>query len=177
SGMLEHHTDAHARDLVGRQPRDFLTRNTNRSAIGPFDAHDELHYGGFARSVWADQTEYFAAPDIEGNILDRDQTTETLGQVLDLERHVGTHAQALSLLRVSRPKKPLGNTSTTISASANTVKFERSPSGRRSSLIAIRKTAPSAAPRMVRRPPSTAATITWTPTVTSISVPIEAEPK
>src|SRR6202012_6069215 len=103
----------------GRQARDLLAGDPHGATIGPLDAHDELHHGGLARSVRADQAEDFAGTDAERDVLDRDQSAKAFGQVLDLERHA--HAQALSLLRVSRPKQPEGKTSTTIRASANTV--------------------------------------------------------
>ncbi|MGY2918252.1 hypothetical protein ACVWYP_003882 [Bradyrhizobium sp. USDA 3262] len=57
------------------------------------------------------------------------------------------------------------------------MKVASSPVGRRNSPATIRKIAPNAAPSTVRRPPSTAETITFTPTATSTTVPTEAVPK
>ena len=57
------------------------------------------------------------------------------------------------------------------------MKVASSPVGLKNSPATIRKIAPSAAPSTVRRPPSTAATMTFTPTATSITVPTDAVPK
>ena len=75
------------------------------------------------------------ARDAERHVLDGDQAAEALGEAVDLEMRSSAMLSAGSLLRVSRPKKPLGKNSTTTSAMAKTTKFDRSPSGRSSSLI------------------------------------------
>src|SRR5262249_42454122 len=140
-------------------------------------SHDELHHSRLARSIRADQTEDFAGADLQRHVLHGDEAAKPLGQAVDDEGGVVGRAHDGSFDFVSRPKKPLGNSKTTMSAIANTTKFDKSPSGRKASLIAMRKSAPRTAPKIVRRPPSTAAMMICTPTVMSIRVPTEAEPR
>ncbi len=64
----------------------------------------------------------------------------------------------------------------TTRAIAETTKVESWPSGRSNSPATIRKIEPIAAPRMVRRPPSTAAMMICTPMPISTVVPTEAVP-
>src|SRR6516162_8628689 len=155
--MLKDNSCAHTRDLMRRPTSDFGAVNTNGTFVGTLDPHDELHHGRFARSVGADKAEYFSGADLQRHVLHGDETAKPLGQAADDESDAVQGAHDGSFDRVSRPKKPLGNSKTTTSAIANTTKFDKSPSGRRASLIAIKKSAPRAAPRIVRRPPTTAA--------------------
>ena len=60
----------------------------------------------------------------ERHVLDGDQAAEALGEAADFEKRAGRLAHALSFVRVSRPKKPPGNSSTTTSAIAKTMKFD-----------------------------------------------------
>src|SRR5689334_8547052 len=158
--MLEYDPDALSRDLVGRQAGDLLPGDPNGACIGPLDPHDQFHDGGLARAVRADQAQNFSGSDTQREIFDRDEAAEALGQSVHPEHVRAAHGDTLPLARVSRPKNPSGNTNTTNNAIANNVKFDRSPTGRRNSVMAIRKTAPNTAPRMVRRPPITAAMMT-----------------
>src|SRR5580698_1319788 len=158
--MLEHHAGAKPRDTVRWPAGDFDAADHHRTGVGPLDTHDQLHDGGFAGAIRADQAEYFSALDAERHIFHGDETAEALGKAGNFEVRELRHDQPPSLVRVSRPKKPLGKSSTTTSAIAKTTKFARSPIGRSASAMAIIKIAPSAAPRMVRRPPSTAAMMT-----------------
>src|SRR6202012_5208983 len=122
--------------------------------------------------------QYFSGAHIERHVLDGNQAAEALGQDRHFEMGVFIgHAHEVSLLRVSRPKKAFGNLSTKTSAMAKTMKFARSPTGRSASLMAMMKIAPSTAPRMVRRPPIPTAMMICTPTVMSMKVPTEAEPR
>src|SRR5580704_11239086 len=175
--MLEHHPGAKPCDPVRWPARDLDTANAHRAGVGPFDAHDELHHGRFAGTVRTDQAEDLSAFDAQRYVLDGDKAAKALGETGNLQMSGFGHGQPPSLVRVSRPKKPLGNSSTTTSAMVKTTKFARSPIGRSASAAAIINTAPSTAPRMVRRPPSTAAIMTCTPTVMSTKVPTEAEPR
>src|SRR5271163_3556252 len=143
SRMLEHDAGAHARDLVRRPAGHLDAADAHRAGIGTFDTHDQLHHGGFAGAVRADQAENFPGLNAERHVLDGDKPAEALGEAFDLKMRAACGAHEGSLLRVSRPKKPLGNNSTTTSAMAKTTKFERSPSGRSASLMAMRNTAPS----------------------------------
>src|SRR5579883_631449 len=116
---------------------------------------------------------------IEPEILHRCQTAEALRQPANLEDGGvvgGIHYERPSCERAA-PRKPPGKNRTTRSATAETMKVASSPVGRRNSPATIRKIAPNAAPSTVRRPPSTAATITFTPTAISTTVPTEAVPK
>src|SRR6202012_557358 len=117
--------------------------------VGPFDTHDEFHHGGFAGTVRTDQAEDLSAFDVERHVFNGNKTAEALGETGNLQMSGFGHAQPPSLVRVSKPKKPLGNNSTTTKAMAKTTKFARSPIGRSASAAAIINTAPSIAPRMV----------------------------
>src|SRR6202035_1740067 len=144
------------------------------------DAHDRLHRGRLAGAIRADQAENLARAQIKAEILDRGEAAEALGEAADFENGwvVGgrVHHERASCDRAA-PRKPPGKNNTTSSATAETMKVASSPVGRRNSPATIRKIAPSAAPSTVRRPPKTAATMTFTPTATSITVPTEAVPK
>ena len=62
-------------------------------------------------------------------------------------------------------------------ATAETTKVDSSPSGRSASPATIRKIEPMAAPKIVRRPPSTAAMMNCTPMAISTTVPTETVPR
>src|SRR5262249_17249657 len=145
-----------------------------------FDAHHAFHRGGFARAVRPDQAKDLAAMQVEAEILHRRQSTEPLGEAADFEHRLVcghlVHHERASRDRAA-PRKPPGKNNTTRRATAETMKVASSPVGRRNSPATIRKIAPSAAPSTVRRPPSTAETMTFTPTATSTTVPTEAVPK
>src|SRR5580704_10841354 len=175
--MLEHHAGAKPGDPVRRPARDLDAADAHRAGIGPLNAHDEFQHRGLAGAVRTDQAEDFSSLDAKRHVLDGNEAAEPLGEAGNLEMGGLGHGQPPSLVRVSRPKKPLGNSSITTSAMAKTTKFARSPIGRSASAMAIMNTAPSTAPRMVRRPPSTAAMMICTPTVMSTKVPTEAEPR
>src|SRR5690606_26320626 len=136
----------------------------------------------FARAVRADQAEDLAAVKIEAEVLHGGQAAEALGQPAHLQERCGAvrsngrrrHERAPRAS--SEPRKPFGKNRMTNSATAETMKVAISPVGRKNSPATIRKMAPSAAPITVRRPPSTAATITCTPTAISTTVPTEAVP-
>jgi carboxypeptidase C (cathepsin A) len=79
--------------------------------------------------------------------------------------------------RLSSPINPSTENRMTRRATPDTTKVLSCPRGRSASPARIRNIAPMAAPTMVRRPPSTAAMITCTPTATSTTVPTEAVPR
>src|ERR1700722_11361524 len=131
--MLKYHAGAEPGDAVRWPAGDFDAADAYRAGIGPLNAHDEFHHGGFAGAIRTDQAENFSAFDLERHVLDGDQAAEALGQAFDLKMHGVRHAQPPSLVRVSRPKNPLGNSNTTKRAMAKTTKFARSPIGRSAS--------------------------------------------
>src|ERR1700734_3673545 len=174
--MLEHHADAEASDLVRRPARDLAVVDPNRPRIGPLDAENRLHHRGLARSIRSDEPENLAGMNREADVLHRREAAEPLLQAIDLERcRAGAHDASRAPLTM--PSSPAGKKRTTKSATADTMKVARSPSGLKLSPSATRNTPPSTAPRMVRRPPKTAPMITCTPTVTSMNVPTEAVPR
>src|SRR5579883_1278144 len=176
--MLEDDADALARDAVRRPARDIDAVDPHGAGIRPLDPHDQFHHGRFAGTVGADEAKDLAALDLEADILDRDEAAEALLQPADGEkRRVARRAHDVSFVRSSMPRNPFGKSSTTTSAIAETMKVASSPIGRRISPMPMRKTAPSTAPRMVRRPPSTTAMMTCTATPTSTTVPTEAVPR
>src|ERR1700720_651628 len=178
--MLEHHAKAFARDLVRRQASDALALEDDVARCRALDPHDRFHRGRFAGAVRADQAENLAGMHMEVEVLHRREAAEAFRQPADFEdwRVVGgrIHYWRPSCDRAA-PRKPPGKNSTTSNATAETMKVASSPVGRKNSPATIRKIAPSAAPSTVRRPPSTAATITFTPTAISTTVPTEAVPK
>jgi len=145
AGVLEHQAHALARDAVRGPARDLGAGETDGARVRALDAHDELHHGGFAGTVRPDQPQDFSGRDRERHVLDCDQATEPLGQAGDFEQRA--HAR-----RRNRPRKPPGTNRMTASATPETTNVESWPSGRRISPATMRKTAPMAAPRMVRRP-------------------------
>src|ERR1700720_4230963 len=172
--MLKHHAETLPRDLVRGQAGNVFALKYDVAGGRAFDAHDRLHRGRFAGSIWADQSEYLAGAQIEAEVFHGGEAAEAFGQVADFEdrsRAVGcVHHERASRDRAA-PRKPPGKNRTTSRATAETMKVANSPVGPRNSPPTIRKIAPSAAPSTVRRPPSTAATITFTPTATSTTVP------
>src|SRR6202007_3039701 len=178
--VLKHHAETLARDLVRGQAGDVLALENHISRCRAFDAHDRLHRRRLAGAIGADQAENLAGAQIKAQILHRGEAAEALGQAADFEhgrvRGCDVHHERASRDRAA-PRKPPGKNSTTRSATAETIKVASSPVGRRNSPATIRKIAPSAAPSTVRRPPSTGATMTLTPTATSTTVPTEAVPK
>src|SRR5580692_1278546 len=178
--MLEHHAKALARDLVRRQAGEVLALEEDFARCRAFDPHDRLHGGRFAGAVRPDQAENLAGVNLEVEILHRREAAEAFGQPAHFEhgRIIGdsVHHERPSCDRAA-PRKPPGKNSTTRSATAETMKVASSPVGLKNSPATIRKIAPSAAPSTVRRPPSTAATMTFTPTAMSTTVPTEAVPK
>src|ERR1700733_8330047 len=124
--MLEHHADAEPGNPVRRQAGDFGAVDQHRTAIGPLDPDDRLHDRRFAGAVRPDQAENFAGSDRKADFLDGVEATEALGQPFDLEMRV-RRAHTVSRRRVIMPRKPPGKRSTTISASAETMKVARSP--------------------------------------------------
>src|SRR6202521_414635 len=177
--MLKHHAKTLARDLVRGQAGDVFTLEDDFARARTLDAHDRLHRGRLAGAVRADQAENLAGAQIEAQVLDRGEATEALGEAADFEnrRVIGGIHYCRAPCDSAAPRKPLGKNRITSNATVDTMKVASSPVGRRNSPATIRKIAPSAAPRTVRLPPSTAATITLTPTATSTTVPTEAVPK
>src|SRR3984893_4538521 len=178
--MLKHHAETLARDLVRGQAGDVFALKDDLARGRAFDAHDRLHRGRFAGAVGADQAENLARAQIEAEVLHGSEATVALGEAADFENGsvMGgrVHHERASRDRAA-PRNPPGENRTTSSATAETMKVASSPGGRRNSPATIRKIAPSAAPRTVRRPPSTAATMTFTPTAMSTTVPTDAVPK
>src|ERR1700730_2322816 len=178
--MLKHHTETLPRDLVRRQAGDVFALEYNIASCRAFNTHDCLHRGRFAGSVWADLSEYLAGAQIETEVFHRGEAAEAFGQVADFEDRycaVGRVRHERASRDRAAPRKPPGKNRTTSRATAETMKVANSPVGRKNSPATIRKIAPSAAPSTVRRPPSTAATMTFTPTATSTTVPTDAVPK
>src|ERR1700722_10681748 len=105
--MLKYDACAHARDLVRWPARDVDAADAHGTGIGPLDAHDELHHRRFAGAVRADQTQDFAGLHGKRHFLYGDEAAEALGEAFDLEMSAFGHAHPPSLVRVSRPKKPL----------------------------------------------------------------------
>ena len=69
-----------ARDSVGRPAGDVDAFEFDRTGIGAFDPHHELHHGGFAGTVGPDQSKNLAWTYLEADIVDRDESAETLGK-------------------------------------------------------------------------------------------------
>src|SRR5580698_10208942 len=174
--MLEHHADAELSHPVRRPTRDLPAVDPDRSDIGPLDAEDRLHHRRLACSVRPDQLENFAGMNREADVLNRRETAESLLQAVHLKLGRAL-AHVTSRAPLTMPSNPAGKKRTTINATAETMKVARSPSGLNVSPSATRNTAPSTAPRIVRRPPSTAPIMTCTPTVTSMNVPTDAVPR
>ena len=187
AGVLEYDADALAGDAVAGPAGDVDAVDQHLAGIGLFDPHDQLHHGGFAAAIRADQPQDLAGSDGERHVLDRDQSAEALaqpshGQAERLRPGTGLAGEGIEQSDVhprcliAAPNSPAGRNRITTKATAETTKVLSSPSGRRTSPKAISTTAPIAAPTMVRRPPMTAAMITCTPTAMSIKVPGEAVP-
>ena len=147
--VLKHHAETLSRDLVLGHAGDFFALENDLAGRRAFDAHDCLHRGRFAGAVRAYQAEYFAATQIQAQISDCGETSETLGEATDLENGSGVdrgiHHERASRDRTA-PRKPPGKNKTTSSATAETINVASSPVGRRNSPATIRKIAPSAAP-------------------------------
>src|ERR1700722_16344526 len=178
--MLKHHAKALARDLVRGQPGDIFSQENDVARGRAFDSHDRFHRSRFARAVRADQAENFAGAQFEAEVLDGGETAEPFGQAANFENRsvvVGGVHYCRAPCERAAPRKPFGKNRITSNATVETMKVASSPVGRRNSPATIRKIAASAAPSTVRRPPSTAATITCTPTAISTTVPTDAVPK
>src|ERR1700731_2640501 len=177
--MLEHHAKTLPRDLVRGKAGHVFAQKNDIARGRAFDAHDRLHRGRLAGTVGADQAEDLAGAQIEVEVLDGGEPAEALGKPADFENR--SVADSIHYCRApcarADPRKPLGKNKITSSATVETMKVANSPVGRRNSPATIRKIAPSAAPSTVRRPPSTAATITCTPAAISTTVPTDAVPK
>ena len=149
--------------LCAGRPATFSPSKTTSPAVGRSMPMIDLHRGRLAGAVRPDQAEDLAGAQIEAQVLDRGQAAEALGQAADFEDRGGR--RSASITSAPRATGPLrgsrrGRTARRASATAETMKVASSPVGRRNSPATIRKIAPSAAPSTVRRPPSTAATIT-----------------
>src|SRR5260370_1799229 len=183
--MLEHHAKTLARDLVRGKAGAFSAQEYDAARGRALDAHPALHRRRFSRAVRPDQAKDLTGMQIETQILDGGKRAEPLGQAADVENgrvcDSLVHHEFIHQERASRdkaaPRKPPGKNSTTSRATAETMNVASSPVGLRNSPATIRKMAPSAAPSTVRRPPSTADTMTCTPTATPTTVPTDAVPK
>ena len=183
AGVLEHQPHSLPRDPVGRPAghvRDPV--DADLPGVGPLDPHDQLHHGGLAGSVGADQAEYLPRLDRETHVLDGDQAAEALRQPRHFEHApVPTIAGGANWTFMHHPfgaaacqGNPPARTGSQPAQRPTRRNVLSWPSGRSTSPAPTRNTAPSTAPRMVRRPPSTAAMITCTPTAMSITVPGDA---
>src|SRR5579862_5671060 len=170
--MLEYQSHAPSGDLVGGQPRQFDAVELDRAAGRSHHAHDHLHHSRFAGAVRAYQAEDLAGLNREFQVLDRDQPAEPPGEAAHFEHRGLAHPRAPP----SMPRKPLGNSRMTRRATTETTRVASSPRGRSASPMTMRKVAPIAAPRTVRRPPSTAAMMICTAIATSMKVPTDAVP-
>ena len=137
------------------QPAISTPSSRDRPGIGPLDAHDQRHDGGFAGAVRTDQPDDFAGPKIEADVLDGDDAAKALVEFADLQTYRAGHSAFAPVQRVA--EQAIGKEQDDRQRHGGHTKVLSWPSGRRNSLATIRNTAPSAAPRMVRRPPSTAA--------------------
>ena len=92
--MLEDDTDAGARDTVWRPACHFHIIELYRSAVDAFDAHDQLHHRRLARTVRSDQPENLAGVNVETDVLDGDQTAETLRQAANRQATRPVHSRS-----------------------------------------------------------------------------------
>jgi len=55
--------------------------------IGPFEARDHAQERSLARARWAEQRQQLAAADLQARVVERDETAEALGEVLQRNAH------------------------------------------------------------------------------------------
>src|SRR5262249_2920596 len=74
--------DTKARALVHRQFGDVVAVEFDAAAIGRNKAGDHVEHGGLAGAVWPEQTDRFAAPDVEARASDHLAAAEALFQAV-----------------------------------------------------------------------------------------------
>ena len=79
--MLVHHADACFESSLGSACRKRLAEDFDCPLIGHIVAEENIHQGGFARTVFAEKATYFSAPQVQGDVIICDKGAETFGDV------------------------------------------------------------------------------------------------
>ena len=86
--LLELAPDAGLGDLRLREPQQVDgTAEEGAAAVRPGLAGDDVHQRGLAGTVRADDAAQLAAVDVQAQVIDRPETVEADGQVLEVEDH------------------------------------------------------------------------------------------
>ena len=83
---LEHHVD---RPLIGRNAGHVLAVDEDAALGRRFEAGEHAQQRGLAAAGAAEQREEFALEDVERHIVDGDEVTELLGDVVDADERLG----------------------------------------------------------------------------------------
>ena len=77
--------------LVGVVNVNRLPLQADGAAVHGIDAGENLHERGLAGAVFADQPQYFAAPDLQAHIAERLDTGKRLGDMLHPQQNTVVH--------------------------------------------------------------------------------------
>src|SRR3954469_19604361 len=178
ANVLEGSRDASGGDAVGREAGDVACAEREAAVVGGVHPSGEVEQGGLAGTVRANQAEDFGRLNVEGNLAQGLEATETLADAPPLEqrRHSGWHAgawlrSASSRRRTAEGSRPAGRNSM-ISTSASPNSSMRMTSGsttmrpnnaccagstvqRRTSGTNESSSAPRITPQTLPMPPST----------------------
>ncbi len=130
--MLESAADTQLRDLEWLPAADLLAVESDRAAARRQRAADQIEHRALACAVRSDQAENLAGPDLEREIVDRDQPAEFLARMLDGQQR----------RRAARPRTRRGNaaaaaTVRTTSPGSNLASHGHTPSRVRCSSMII----------------------------------------
>ena len=84
--VLERAPDAQPRDLIGRPAADRGAAEAHVARAESQCATDQVEHRALSRAVWTDQAEDLAGPDLERQIVHRDQPAKPLACRIDLEQ-------------------------------------------------------------------------------------------
>ena len=106
AGVLERASEADGGPAVGPPPGDVDTLQEDATAVEREQAGDEVEDRGLASAVGADETQDRVGLEREGDVVDRDDAAEPLGEPTHLEHRLAL-AVAARLLLASRHREGL----------------------------------------------------------------------
>ena len=91
--------DADGIGILRTAQTDSLAVNGDRALVRPVNTREDLEQGGLARTVFAEQSDYLIRADNEGEIVDRDERSETLGDASQFEDRADARPQTCDRTR------------------------------------------------------------------------------
>ena len=92
--VLVDHADAGADRVAGAAELDRLAVDEDLALVRPVEAGEDVHQGGLAGAVLAEQAEDLAGPDLQVHVGIGNDAAEPLGDAPELDVHLGPPATA-----------------------------------------------------------------------------------